>query len=62
MCDSTLIAVIKLDRVFATIVLSVEPALLYLLGEPNKLALRRKLYSLRLKERCSIQQHIKEIT
>ena len=28
----------------------------------NKLALRRKLYSLRLKENQSVQQHIKEMT
>ena len=28
----------------------------------NKLALRRKLYSLRLKESQSVQQHIKEMT
>jgi hypothetical protein len=66
----------------ATIVLSVDPSLLYLLGDPqdpavvwekltnqfqkktcaNKLALRRKLYSLRLKDGESIQKHIKEMT
>ncbi len=70
------------DRALATIVLSVEPSLLYLLGEPddpivvwkklsdqfqkktwaNKLELRRKLYSLRLKEGESVQKHIKVLT
>ena len=70
------------DRALATIVLSVEPSLLYLIGDPqdhsvvweklasqfqkktwaNKLALRRKLYSLRLKEGASIQKHIKSMT
>ncbi len=44
------------DRALATIVLSVEPSLLYLLGE------RRKLYSLRLKEGESVQKHIKVLT
>ena len=66
----------------AVVVLSIEPSLLYLLGDPqdpaivwdklaaqfqkktwaNKLALRRKLYSLRLKENQSVQLHIKEMT
>ncbi len=70
------------DRSLATIVLSVEPSLLYLLGEPenpvtvwkklsdqfqkktwaNKLELRRKLYSLRLKEGKSVQKHVKTMT
>ena len=70
------------DRALATIVLSVEPALLYILGEQedpivvwkklsdqfqkktwaNKLVLRRKLYSLRLKEGESVQKHIKVMT
>ena len=64
-------------RALATIVLSVEPALLYILGEPedpivwkklsdqfqkktwaNKLELRRKLYSLRLKEGESVQKRV----
>ena len=68
------------DRALATIVLSIEPSLLYLLQDPkepvevwnklesqfqkktwaNKLVLRRKLYSLRLKDGESVQQHIKE--
>ena len=68
------------DRALAIIVLSVEPSLLYLIGDPedpivvwkkladqfqkktwaNKLELRRKLYSLRLKEGESVQEHIKE--
>ena len=70
------------DRALAIIVLSVEPSLLYLIGDPedpivvwkkladqfqkktwaNKLELRRKLYSLRLKEGNSVQEHIKEMT
>ncbi len=62
--------VARRDRALATIVLSVDPSLLYLLGDPqfqkktwaNKLALRRKLYSLRLKDGESIQKHIKEMT
>ena len=70
----------KRDRALATIVLAVDPSLLYLLGnEPedpsdvwkklqeqfqkkswaNKLNLRRKLYSLKLKESESIQLHVK---
>ena len=69
------------DKALATIVLAVEPSLLYLLGDPqdpaevwhklsdqfekkswaNKLALRRKLYSLRLKENESVQKHIKSM-
>ena len=67
------------DRALATIVLSVDPSLLYLIGDPddpvvvwnkladqfqkktwaNKLALRRKLYSLRLKDGDSVQEHVK---
>ena len=74
--------VAKKNRALAIVVLSIEPSLLYLLGDPqdpvvvwdklsaqfqkktwaNKLALRRKLYSLRLKESQSVQQHIKEMT
>lgn len=70
------------DRGLAIVVLSVEPSLLYLIGDPedpvvvwkklsdqfqkktweNKLELRRKLYSLRLKEGDSVQKHIKEMT
>eukprot|EP00794_Sanderia_malayensis_P004207 gene4207-4768_t len=70
------------NRALAIVVLSIEPCLLYLLGDPqdpvvvwnklaaqfqkktwaNELALRRKLYSLRLKESQSVQQHIKEMT
>ena len=70
------------DRALATIVLSVQPSLLYLLGDPedpvavwkklmdqfqkktwaNKLELRRKLYSLRLKEGESVQTHVKVMT
>ncbi len=67
------------DRALATIVLSIEPSLLYLIGEPedhivvwkklldqfqkktwaNKLALRRKLNSLKLKDGDAVQEHIK---
>ena len=74
--------VARRDRALATIVLSVDPSLLYLLGDPqdpavvweklanqfqkktwaNKLALRRKLYSLRLKDGESVQKHVKEMT
>ena len=70
------------DRALATIVLSVEPSLLYLLGDPedpvtvwqklanqfekktwaNKLNLRRRLHSLRLKHGDSVQEHIKAMT
>ena len=70
------------DRALALIVLSVEPSLLYLIGDPkdpvevwkklldtfqrktwaNKLELRRKLYTLRLKDGESMQQHIKAMT
>ena len=70
------------DRALALIVLSIEPSLLYLLGEPdnpvtvwkklsdqfqkktwaNKLSLRRRLYSLKPKERESVQEHIRKIT
>ncbi len=65
-----------LDHALATTVLSLEPSLLYHLGEPEDLIviwkklpnqlqkkrwvdLRRKLYSLRLKEGESVQKHIK---
>ena len=74
--------VTKKNKALAIVVLSIEPSLLYLLGDPqdsvivwdklaaqfqkktwaNKLALRRKLYSLWLKENQSVQQHIKEMT
>ena len=69
------------DKALATIVLAVDPSLLYLLGDPqdpaevwqklsdqfekkswaNKLALRRKLYSLKLKENEPVQKHIKSM-
>ena len=74
--------VARRDRALALIVLSVEPSLLYLIGDPedpitvwkilsdqfqkktwaNKLELRRKLYSLRLKAGESVQKHIKVMT
>ncbi|KAK4324010.1 hypothetical protein Pmani_005322 [Petrolisthes manimaculis] len=74
--------VLKKNKALAIVVLSVDPKLLYLLGEPedpkkvwnkladqfqkktwsNKLQLRRRLYSLRLKEGGSVQEHIKIIT
>ena len=70
------------DRALATIVLAVEPSLLYLIGDPedpvavwgklqnqfqkktwaNKLALRRRLHSLQLKNGGSVQDHIKAMT
>ena len=73
--------VARRDRALAIIVLSVDPSLLYLLGEPedpgtvwkkladqfqkktwsNKLALRRRLNNLRLKEGESVQKHVKAI-
>ena len=73
---------VKSDRALATIVLTVQPSLLYLLGDPvdptivwnkladqfqkktwvNKLALRRRLYSLKLRNKDPVQQHIKSMT
>jgi len=70
------------DKALAQIVLSIQPSLLYLLGDPedpvevwkklenqyqkktwaNKLELRRKLFSLRLKDGESVQQHVKALT
>ena len=70
------------DRALATIALSLEPSLLYQIGDPddpglvwkkladqfqkktwdNKLALRRRLYSLKLKEGDSVHNHIKSMT
>ena len=70
------------DRALVTIVLSLEPSLLYLIGDPddpgvvwkkladqfqkktwaNKLALRRSLYSHKLKEGDSVHNHIKLMT
>ena len=69
----------RMDRALATIVLAIEPSLLYLLEDPqdptvvleghyqkktlaNILALRRRLYSLKLGEGESMQDHIKRIT
>ena len=74
--------VARRDRALATIVLSVDPSLLYVIGDPvdpivvwqkladqfqkktwaNKLVLRRKLYSLQLKDGDSVQKHIKAMT
>ena len=71
---------VRRDKALATIVLAVDPSLLYLLGDPtdpadvwkkltdifqkktwaNKLRLRRKLYSMKLKSGCSLQEHLKE--
>ena len=70
------------NRALATIVLAVEPSLLYLLCDPedpivvwkklrdqfqkktwvNRLALRRKLHTLQLKDGESVQDHIKAMT
>ena len=70
------------DRALATIVLAVDPSLLYLIGDPNdpvavwkklqnqfqkktwanKLALRRRLHSLQLRDGGSVQDHVKAMT
>ena len=70
------------DQALALIVLSIEPSLLYLLGDPdnpvvvwrklsdqfqnktwaNKLQLRKRLYSLRLREGDSVQKHVCKLT
>ena len=70
------------DRALATIVLAIDPSLLYFIGDPddpvavwkklqdqfqkktwaNKLALRRRLHSLQLKDGASVQDHIKSMT
>ena len=72
----------KKDKALSTIVLSIEPSLLYIIDEPddpvvvwkkladqfqkktwaNKLVLRRKLQSLKLKDGGSVKQHIREMT
>ena len=71
----------KRDRALVIVVLSVEPSLIYVMGEEdpvavwkmlqdqfqkktwaNKLQLRRKLNSLRLNDRESVQKHIKVMT
>ena len=72
----------RCDKALAIIVLSAEPTLLYLVGDPmnpinvwkkladpfqkktlvNKLPLRKKLYSLRLKEGRLVQDHTKTMT
>ena len=75
--------VARRDRALATIVLAMEPSLLYLVGSDptdpvvvwralanqfqrntwaNKLELKRKLFSLRLAEGGSVQQHIKSMS
>ena len=71
------------NRALTIIVLSIDPSLLYLLGDPtdptavwerrlstqfqkktwaNKLALRRRLHSLQLKEGQSVHEHVKALT
>ena len=70
------------DHALAIIVLSLDPSLLYLIGDPtdpaavwtklstqfqrktwaNKLALRRRLHSLRLRDGQKVQDHMKSIT
>ena len=70
------------DRALATVMLSIDPSLLYLIGDPrdpvtvwttlsnqfqkktwaNRLALRRKLHSIQLREGQSVQDHIKAMT
>ncbi len=67
------------DRALTTIVLTVDPSLLYLIGDPenpvtvwttlqnqfqkkswaNKLALRRRLHTLQLRDGESVQDHVK---
>ena len=70
------------DKALAIIVLSIDPSLLYFLGDPedpnvvwkkladqfqkkiwaDRLALRCRLNSLRLREGDSVQKHVKEMT
>ena len=70
------------DKALAIVVLSVDPTLLYLIGEPtdpkavwtkladqfqkktwaNRLEMRRKLHSVRMKDGDSVQRHIREMT
>ena len=70
------------DKALVTIILTVQPSLLYLIGDPedpsevwqklesqsqkrkwaNKVKARCKLFSLRLKEGASAQEHIKAMT
>ena len=72
----------KRDRALAVVVLSVEPSLFYLLGDPkdpqvvwtrleeqfqrkmwsNRLQLRKRLFSLKLKEGGSVSEHVKAMT
>ena len=72
----------RTDRTLAVVVLSIDPSLLYLVGEPkepvtvwtilsdqfqrktwvNRLALRRKLHSVRLREGQLVQDHVKTMT
>ena len=69
----------KRDRALAVVVLSVEPSLLYLLGDPkdhqvvwtkleeqfqrktwsNRMQLRKRIFSLKLKEGGSVSEHVK---
>ena len=78
-CTNVTVAAITVERIkaLATLVLLVEPSLLYLIGDTedpntvwklshqfckkswaNKLDLRQKLHSLKLKSRDSVQEHI----
>ena len=70
------------DRALATIVLAIDPTLLYLVGDPvdpeavwkklsgqfqkktwaNKLALRKKLFSMKLRDSASMTEYIKKMT
>ena len=72
----------RCDKALAIMVLSVDPTLLYLIGEPtdpkavwvklanqfqkktweNKLEMRRKLHSMRMREGDSVQGHIRQMT
>lgn len=70
---------IRKDKALATIVLSIDPKLLYIIGDPtepktvwdklqstfqrktwaNKLSLRRRMYSMKLSDGGSLQDHLK---
>ena len=80
--DAKLRYIVERDRALAIIVLSIQPTLLYLIGDPqdpavvwrklseqfqkktwaNKLALRRKLYGLKLRNDKPVQEHVKAMT
>ena len=77
--DKDILKFLSRDRALASMILSVDPSLLYLIRDPDdpvvvwnkladqfqkktwasKLALRRKLYSLGLKDGDAVQEHVK---